>query len=104
MRATNIQKAFLQKQLLLVAVAVLLASTAHAAVPGITGGSFNLTAKPAFTSQPDGSLIYNLPALAGNTSILFPGLRATSAPSGGVVGLLTQEAEHNGQVTYHLIA
>jgi len=159
MRATNIQKAFLQKQLLLVAVAVLLASTAHAAVPGITGGSFNLTAKPAFTSQPDGSLIYswgygctsapsgfaprsgfgpgttalanqncpdmqvpgptlivtqgqgfdvtltnNLPASAGNTSILFPGLRATSAPSGGVVGLLTQEAEHNGQVTYHLIA
>ena len=52
----------------------------------------------------DVTLTNNLPTAAGNTSILFPGLRAASAPSGGVAGLLTQEAEHGGAVTYHLIA
>jgi FtsP/CotA-like multicopper oxidase with cupredoxin domain len=32
---------------------------AHAAVPGITGPSFNLVAGPAFISQPDGQAIYS---------------------------------------------
>jgi FtsP/CotA-like multicopper oxidase with cupredoxin domain len=59
MRATNMKKAILRTQLLLVTLAMLLASTAHAAAPGITGTSFLLTAKPSFISQPDGNLIYS---------------------------------------------
>src|SRR5439155_16810589 len=109
------------------AVALLLTATAHAAAPGITGTSFNLTAQPAYISQPDGAMVYSwgygcttapstssfapaaiaspfcnamqvpgptlivtentqftvtltngLPAAAGNTSILFPGLQLVS--------------------------
>src|SRR6266478_1326801 len=44
------------------------------------------------------TLANNLPTAAGNTSILFPGFQVTT--SGGVTGLLTQEAEHLGSVTY----
>jgi FtsP/CotA-like multicopper oxidase with cupredoxin domain len=130
---------------LVVALALLLTASAHAAAPGITGTAFSLTAGPAFTSQPDGALIYswgygctagstptfspampgnacptmqipgptlivaagtsftvtltnNLPPAAGNTSILFPGFAVTTF--GGVGGLLTQEAAHNGTVVY----
>ena len=36
------------------------------------------------------NLTNNLPAAAGNTSILFPGFKVTT--TGGVAGLLTQEA------------
>jgi hypothetical protein len=36
-----------------------LAATATAAVPGITGPTFNLTAQPAFLNQPDGEAIYS---------------------------------------------
>jgi FtsP/CotA-like multicopper oxidase with cupredoxin domain len=36
-----------------------LAATATAAVPGITGPTFNLTAQPAFLNQPDGQAIYS---------------------------------------------
>jgi len=129
----------------------LLTPAAFAAAPGITGASFDLTASPAFVSQPDGSFVYswgygcntapagyapgaisgafcnpmqvpgptliitapasgtnnvtitltnNLPAAAGNTSILFPGFNVTT--SGGVSGLLTQEAAPGGSVTYTL--
>src|SRR6266550_2551964 len=134
------------------ALALLLATSAHAAAPGITGtgaaGTFNLNAGPGYNSQPDGELVYSwgygcntvngatyapaafaslgfcpsmqmpgptlivtegtsftvtltnsLPAPAGNTSILFPGA-ATVTTGGGVAGLLTQEAEHGGTVTY----
>jgi FtsP/CotA-like multicopper oxidase with cupredoxin domain len=48
------------------------------------------------------NLTNNLPAPAGNTSILFPGFTVT--PSGGVQGLLTQEAIHGGTVTYKFTA
>src|SRR2546423_13107889 len=41
------------------AMALLLTATAHAAAPGITGPTFNLTAQPAYTSQPDGSMVYS---------------------------------------------
>ena len=41
------------------AVTLLLASAAQAAAPGITGTTFNLTAQPAFISQPDGNYIYS---------------------------------------------
>ena len=139
--------------LVMAVVVLLLTATAHAAAPGIKGSTFNLVATPAFTSQPDGSMVYswgygcngaapgfaptlagqtcsnmqvpgptlivtapasgsttvtvsltnNLPAAAGNTSILFPGFQV--ATSGGVSGLLTQEATPSGPtktVTYTL--
>jgi FtsP/CotA-like multicopper oxidase with cupredoxin domain len=44
----------------------------------------------------------SLPGAAGNTSILFPGF--TVATSGGVPGLLTQEAQPGGTVTYTFTA
>jgi FtsP/CotA-like multicopper oxidase with cupredoxin domain len=131
----------------MVAVALLLTATAHAATPGITGAAFNLIAQPAYLNQPDGQAVYswgygcngapsgflptaitgagcstmqvpgptlivtapstitvtltnNLPTAAGNTSILFPGFSV--ATSGGVAGLLTQEAAPGGTVTYTL--
>ncbi len=149
-------------------VIALLASTAQAAVPGITStngtaGTFNLSAAAGQTSQPDGASIYtwgygcsaganaafapsnvkigaacgtmqlpgptlivnqgsivtitlsnNLPAAAGNTSILFPGFHVCAAtlnadgtcPAAltGVPGPLTQEAIHGGTVTYSFVA
>ena len=151
MRAMNMKTVISKTELLpvlMLAVALLLTPTAYAAAPGITGTTFSLTAGAAFSSQPDGALIYswgygcttgftptfdppaasmpgaacstmqipgptlivtagtnftvtltnNLPAAAGNTSILFPGFAV--ATSSGVSGLLTQEAAHGGSVTY----
>src|SRR5579862_2456503 len=48
------------------------------------------------------NLTNNLPAAAGNTSILFPGFNVSS--SGGVAGLLTQEATPGSSVTYTFTA
>jgi hypothetical protein len=49
------------------------------------------------------TLTNNLPPAAGNTSILFPGFQVTS--SGGVAGLLAQEAASGGgSVTYSFTA
>src|SRR5207302_10305495 len=132
------------------ATAILLfAAAAHAAAPGITGPTFNLTAQPAYLNQPDGQMVYswgygcngapsgfapaaiittfcntmqvpgptlivregqavtvnltnNLPNAAGNTSILFPGFTVTA--TGGVAGLLTEEAAPGGTVTYTFTA
>jgi FtsP/CotA-like multicopper oxidase with cupredoxin domain len=148
-----IRNAFLKTRLLLPMMAVAsLAATAHAAAPGITGGTgspvFNLEAAPAYLTQPDGQAIYSwgygcmgaqpgfapmmpnqactnmqvpgptlivtegdkvtvnltnkLPAAAGNTSILFPGFVVDG--SGGVAGLLTQEAAPGSTVTYKFTA
>src|SRR5579863_9973152 len=36
-----------------------LADAAHAAVPGITGPTFNLTAQTAYLNQPDGNQVYS---------------------------------------------
>jgi len=47
-------------------------------------------------------LTNNLPTSAGNTSILFPGFQV--AASGGVTGLLAQEAAPGGSVTYTFTA
>jgi FtsP/CotA-like multicopper oxidase with cupredoxin domain len=137
------------------AASLLLAATAHAAAPGITGtgttGTFNLTAAEGYLTQPDGQSVYSwgygcdplggapsfapaavrgafcngmqvpgptiivkegqrvtvhltnqLPAPAGNTSILFPGFDVTT--TGGVTGLLTQEATPGFDVTYAFTA
>jgi FtsP/CotA-like multicopper oxidase with cupredoxin domain len=154
MRATKMKKAIFKTRLLLapmvVGVLLLAATTAYAAAPGIKGTTFNLTAQPAYISQPDGQMVYswgygcssttgitfvpatiaratcptmqvpgptlivtegatvtvnltnNLPTSAGNTSILFPGFSVTT--TGGVTGLLTQEAAPSGTVTYSFLA
>jgi FtsP/CotA-like multicopper oxidase with cupredoxin domain len=151
MRAMKMKKAISKTQLLLapMVAVVLLATTAHAAAPGITGPTFSLTAQQAYLNQPDGQMIYswgygctsapggfvpsaitgatcptmqvpgptlvvtegntvtvtltnNLPTSAGNTSILFPGFNVTA--TGGVTGLLTQEAAPGGSVTYSFTA
>src|SRR6267142_1088181 len=152
MRAMNMKTVIAKTQLLpvlVVALALLLTASAYAAAPGITGTSFSLTAGAAYTTQPDGALIYtwgygcstgfaptfdppatsmpgatcptmqlpgptlivnagtnftvtltnNLPAAAGNTSILFPGFAVTTGVT-GVPGLLTREAAPGGTVTY----
>ena len=42
------------------ATAILLfAAAARAAAPGITGPTFNLTAQPAYLTQPDGQMVYS---------------------------------------------
>src|ERR1700739_2616764 len=48
------------------------------------------------------TLTNGLPASAGNTSILFPGFNVTT--TGGVAGLMTQEAAPGGTVTYTFTA
>ena len=48
-------------------------------------------------------LTNNLPAAAGNTSILFPGFQVNTSGT-GVPGLLTREAVHGGTVTYTFTA
>jgi FtsP/CotA-like multicopper oxidase with cupredoxin domain len=48
------------------------------------------------------TLTNGLPTSAGNTSILFPGFKVTA--TGGVAGLLTQEAAPGGAVTYTFTA
>jgi FtsP/CotA-like multicopper oxidase with cupredoxin domain len=48
------------------------------------------------------TLTNGLPTSAGNTSILFPGFNVT--PSGGVTGLMTQEAAPGGTVSYSFLA
>jgi FtsP/CotA-like multicopper oxidase with cupredoxin domain len=131
--------------------APLLAWSAQAAAPGITGPVFDLSASAAYVSQPDGATVYswgygcntaptgfspatiagatcppgsmqlpgptlivnqgqtvvvtlhnNLPAAAGNTSILFPGFDVSAA--GGAAGVLAKEAPNGGSVTYTFVA
>ena len=60
MRATKMKKTISKTRLLLAPmVAVAFTATAHAAAPGITGPTFNLTAQPAYLTQPDGQAIYS---------------------------------------------
>jgi manganese oxidase len=100
---------------------------AEAAIDGLTGPTFTLTAGTGYVSTGDGSSVYfwgygsggtqypgptlivtageavtvtltnNLPA-PHNTSIIFPGQQVTTA--GGTAGLLTNEAAPGGSVTY----
>jgi FtsP/CotA-like multicopper oxidase with cupredoxin domain len=72
-----------------------------AACPGmqVPGPTLIVTENQQFTV----TLTNGLPAAAGNTSILFPGLQLISA-TGGVAGLLTQEATATSPVVYTLTA
>jgi hypothetical protein len=47
------------RSLLAPTLALFLAAAAHAAVPGITGPTFNLTAQTAYLNQPDGNAVYS---------------------------------------------
>jgi FtsP/CotA-like multicopper oxidase with cupredoxin domain len=76
-------------------------------VTGVCGGVMQIPGPTLIVTENtpfNVTLTNNLPAAAGNTSILFPGLAVSSAPTGGVAGLLTQEAAPGGSVTYHLVA
>ena len=66
MRPMNMKKTNSMTRLLLAPMVALLltATAAYAAAPGITGGAgatatFNLTAQPAYLSQPDGAAVYS---------------------------------------------
>jgi hypothetical protein len=60
MSETKMTKTISTARLLLApTLALFLAAAAHAAVPGITGPTFNLTAQTAFLNQPDGNQIYS---------------------------------------------
>jgi FtsP/CotA-like multicopper oxidase with cupredoxin domain len=60
MSAMNMTKSIsIARSLLAPALALFLAAAAHAAVPGITGPTFNLTAQTAFLNQPDGNAVYS---------------------------------------------
>src|SRR5882762_1770411 len=62
MFATMMKKATSMKRLLplaTAAAALMLTAAAHAAAPGISGNTFNLTAQPAYLSQPDGQSVYS---------------------------------------------
>jgi Multicopper oxidase len=65
MRATKMTKSISIARLLMAPMVMLfLVVAAHAAVPGITGGTgtaatFNLTAQTAFLNQPDGNAVYS---------------------------------------------
>jgi FtsP/CotA-like multicopper oxidase with cupredoxin domain len=65
MRVTKMTKAILKARLIVAPMVALLlmATAAFASAPGITGtgtpGTFNLTAQPAYLSQPDGAAVYS---------------------------------------------
>lgn len=117
-----------------VIVLMLLVGTqiASAAIQGVTGSTFNFTAKADYISTPDGNSIlmwgyalnggamqYPGPtlivnqgatvtvtltnALAVPVSIIFPGQSAVTA-RGGIQGLITREAPPGGSVTYTFTA
>jgi FtsP/CotA-like multicopper oxidase with cupredoxin domain len=65
----------------------------------VPGPTLIVTENVSFTV----TLANGLPLAAGNTSILFPGLTLQSV-SGGVAGLLAQEATQASPVTYTLVA
>jgi len=66
----------------------------------VPGPTLIVTAPVTGTTTVTVNLTNNLPAAAGNTSMLFPGFSV--ATSGGVAGLLTQEAAPGATVTYTL--
>src|SRR5438034_11674570 len=87
MSATKMLKAISKTRLLLAAmaaVALLLPATALAAAPGITGTAFNLTAQPAYISQPDGSMVYSW----GYGCRIAPSGFAPTAISGAACGTM----------------
>ena len=80
-------------------------SFAPAGIPGANCPTMQLPGPTLIVNQGASvtvTLRNNLPAAAGNTSILFPGFNVTAG--GGVPGLLTREAAVGGTVTYTFTA
>ena len=78
---------------------------APAAISGAFCGTMQIPGPTLIVTEGDTvsvTLTNNLPASAGNTSILFPGFNVTA--TGGVPGLLTTEAAPAGTVTYTFTA
>src|SRR5260370_2131308 len=61
MREMTMKKAISQIARILAPMVLVfsLSATAYAAVPGITGPTFNLTAQQAYLNQPDGEAVYS---------------------------------------------
>ncbi|MFZ5998023.1 MAG: multicopper oxidase domain-containing protein [Nitrospirota bacterium] len=127
MRTIVIQQ--FRRMLTLMAVVLLFGvSQALGAIQGVTGTTFNLTAKADYISMPDGAYIYmwgyalnnstmqypgptlivnqgdTVTVTLNNTlsvpvSIVFPG-QGTVTATGGAAGLITQEALPGSSVTY----
>jgi FtsP/CotA-like multicopper oxidase with cupredoxin domain len=74
----------------MLALATLFTATAHAAAPGITGtggaGTFNLTARTAYLTQPDGQSIYSWGYGCTTSAATFVPT-AIAAPSGGCAAM-----------------
>src|SRR5215469_13064666 len=88
MRPTNMKNLFRKTGMLLAVMAVApLAMTAHAAAPGITGPTFNLTAQAAFLTQPDGQSIYSWGYGCATTPLGFaPAMPGQNCPAMQVPG------------------
>ena len=81
------------------------AGFAPAAIGGATCNSMQIPGPTLIVTEGQTvtvNLRNGLPAAAGNTSILFPGFNVTT--TGGVAGLLTQEAAPAGTVSYSFLA
>jgi FtsP/CotA-like multicopper oxidase with cupredoxin domain len=82
-------------------------SFAPSAIGGAACGDMQIPGPTLIVNQGDTvtvTLTNNLPAAAGNTSILFPGFKVTGSGADSVVGLLTQEAPVGKTVTYTFVA
>lgn len=78
---------------------------APAAISGASCPTMQIPGPTLIVHQGDAvtvTLTNNLPAAAGNTSILFTGFNVTA--TGGSAGILTREAAHGGTVTYTFTA
>ena len=114
----------------LAAAALLLSGAAQAAIPGLSGSSFTLTAREGFVLTPDGGTLYSWGYADGSGPMQYPGptiivtqgtavtvTLTNSLPAaagnvsivfpgqdvtatGGAPGLLTREAAPGGSVTY----
>ena len=84
MSAQIITKATAMNRLLPWAMAAavwLVTAVVHAAAPGITGPVFNLTAQPAYISQPDGQAVYSWGYGCNGTPSGFSPSTITTAPA-----------------------
>jgi FtsP/CotA-like multicopper oxidase with cupredoxin domain len=80
------QANWISRLLLATVAALLLASTAYAATPGISGPVFNLTAQAAYLNMPDGEAVYSW------------GYGCNGAPAGFLPAAITNPACNSMQV------
>ena len=83
------------------------ATFAPAAIPNGVCSKMQLPGPTLIVRQGDTvtvRLTNNLPAAAGNTSIVFPGFRVTTTSRLAMPGVLAQEARHGATVDYSFVA